>query len=86
MNDDDDDERDDIILRGILDRQYTPQMVRKMAELAREADDMSARKDAISMLVERRILATREPSDEELRRVEIMSDEEITAVLLSASH
>ena len=86
MNDDDDDERDDIILRGILDRQYTPQMVRKMAELAREADDMSARKDAISMLVERRILATREPSDEELRRVESMSDEEITAVLLSASH
>ncbi len=86
MNDDDDDERDDIILRGMLDRQYTPQMVRKMAELAREADDMSARKDAISMLVERRILATREPSDEELRRVESMSDEEITAVLLSASH
>ncbi len=85
MNDDDD-ERDDIILRGMLDRQYTPQMVRKMAELAREADDMSARKDAISMLVERRILATREPSDEELRRVESMSDEEITAVLLSASH
>ena len=58
-------------------RQHAPDAVRTLAELAREADDASVRKEAISQLVARRFLFTHQPTDDDLWRIENMTDEEI---------
>ena len=75
-------EKDEIMLA----RKYTPVAVRVLAQLAREADSASDRKDAIAMLVARRLLATHHPTDDDLRRIENMTDDEINDVFRRASH
>ncbi len=70
----------------MLFRQYAPDAVRRLAELAREADDASVRKEAISLLVARRLLFTHQPTDDDLWRIENMTDDEIKDTLRRASH
>ncbi len=70
----------------MLFRQYDPEAVRLTVELAREADDASVRKEAISQLVARRFLFTHKPTDDDLWRVENMTDDEIMDTFRRASH
>ncbi len=66
--------------------QYAPEAVRLTVELAREAADASVRKEAISLLVARRLLFTHQPTDDDLWRIENMTDDEIKDTLRRASH
>ncbi len=70
----------------MLIRQHTPELVRLTVELARDADDASARKEAISLLVARRFLFTHMPTDDDLWRIENMTDDEIQDTFRRASH
>jgi hypothetical protein len=70
-------ERDEIALA----RQTAPDAVRALAQIARDFSDTSARNAAISGLVARRFLATHHPSDDDLQRIENMTDAEIGDVL-----
>ena len=70
----------------MLIRQHTPELVRLTVELARDADDASARKEAISLLVARRFLFTHQPTDDDLWRIENMTDDEIKDTFRRASH
>ncbi len=67
-------------------RQYAPDAVRRLAELAREADDASVRKEAISVLVARRFLFTHQPTDDDLWRIENMTDDVFKETFRRASH
>ena len=75
------DEKDEIMLA----RQHAPTAIRVMAKIAREGDDTSTKKEAITSLVARRLLATHQPTDDDLRRIENMTDDEISDVLRRAS-
>ncbi len=59
--------------------------MRELAEVARDeyASDAGT---AIAMLVERRLLSADHPTDDDLRRIENMTDDEIMAVLRRALH
>ncbi len=70
----------------MLFRQHAPDAVRGLVELAREADDASVKKKAISLLVARRVLFTHQPTDDDLWRIENMTDDEIKDTLRRASH
>ncbi len=70
----------------MLIRQHTPELVRLTVELARDADDASVRKEAISLLVARRLLFTHQPTDDDLWRIENMTDDEIRDTFRRASH
>ncbi len=70
----------------MLIRQHTPELVRLTVELARDADDASVRKEAISQLVARRFLFTHQPTDDDLWRIENMTDDEIKDTFRRASH
>ena len=70
----------------MLFRQHAPEAVRLTVELAREADDASVRKEAISLLVARRFLFTYQPTDDDLWRIENMTDDEIKDTFRRASH
>ncbi len=70
----------------MLIRQHTPELVRLTVELARDADDASVRKEAISQLVARRFLFTHQPTDDDLWRIENMTDDEIQDTFRRASH
>lgn len=67
-------------------RKHGPMVARTMAELARVADSAPVRKRTIAELVARRFLTTSSPSDDDLERIEKMTDDEINAVLRGASH
>ncbi len=67
-------------------RQHTPDAVRVLVELARESDDASVKKDAISLLVAWRLLFTHQPTDDDLWRIENMTDDEIKDTFRRASH
>ena len=67
-------------------RQHAPEAVRVLVELARETDDASVRKEAISQLVARRFLFTHQPTDDDLWRIENMTDEEIKDTFRRASY
>ncbi len=67
-------------------RQHAPDAVRVLAEFAREADDASVRKEAISLLVARRLLFTHQPTDDDLWRIENMTDQEIKDTFRRASY
>ncbi len=69
----------------MLIRQHTPEFVRLTVELARDADDASVRKEAISLLVARRFLSTHQPTDDDLWRIENMTDDEIMDTFRRAS-
>ncbi len=75
-------ENDEILLATV----YAPDAVRRLAELAREADDASVMKEAISLLVARRFLSTHQPTDDDLWRIENMTDDEIKDTFRRASH
>ncbi len=70
----------------MLFRQHAPEAVRALVELARDADDASARKEAISLLVARRFLFTHLPTDDDLWRIENMTDDEIQDTFRRAYH
>ncbi len=70
----------------MLFRQHAPEAVRLTVELARDADDASVRKKAISLLVARRFLSTHQPTDDDLWRIEYMTDDEIQDTFRRASH
>ena len=76
-------DRDDEIM---LARLHAPDAVRGLVKLAREADDASVRKEAISQLVARRFLSTHQPTDDDLWRIENMTDDEIKDTFRRASH
>ena len=63
-----------------------PQIVRKLAQDAREREDVSERNEAIRVLVERRWLSTDQPSDDDLRLLADMTDEAFFAVHRRTSH
>ena len=67
-------------------RQHAPDAVRVLVKLAREADDASAKQQAISQLVARRFLSTHHPTHDDLRRIENMTDDEIKDTFRRASH
>ncbi len=67
-------------------RQYVPDVVRVVVKLAREADDASVMKEAISLLVARRFLSTHQLTDDDLWGIENMTDEEIKDTFRRASH
>ena len=69
-----------------LARKYGPRAIRGLAETARETEGASERHEAIVELVGRGFLPTLTPDDDELARIEAMSDEEIDAVLWRAMH
>ena len=75
-------ENDEILLATL----YAPDAVRRLAELAREADDASVMKEAISLLVARRFLSTHQPTDDDLRHIENMTDDEIKDTFRRTSH
>ncbi len=70
----------------MLARRYVPDAVRGLVKLAREADDTSVRKEAISQLVARHFLFTHQPTDDDLWRIENMTDDEIKDTFRRASH
>ena len=70
----------------MLAREYAPLAIRTLAQLAREADNPSAKKQAVSQLVARRFLSTSQPTVDDLRRIENMTDDEIMEALHRASH
>ena len=70
----------------MLVRQHSPGAVRTLAEIAREADDALAKKQANSELVTRRLLSTHHPTHDDLRRIENMTDDEIMEALSRAFH
>ena len=63
-----------------------PQIVRRLAKNAREREDPAERNEAIRVLVERRWLSTRQPTDDDLQQIENMTDDEISDALRRASH
>ncbi len=75
-------EEDEIMLA----REYAPLAIRLLAQLAREADNPSAKNQAVSPLVARRFLPTSQPTDDDLWRIENMTDDEIMDALRRASH
>lgn len=70
-------EKDEIMLA----REYAPLAIRMLAQLAREADNPSAKKQAVLQLVARRFLSTSQPTVDDLRRIENMTDDEIMDAL-----
>ena len=66
-------------------RDQGPEVIRTLAEIARSANKAN-RKKVITELVARRFLTTSSPSDDDLDRIEKMTDDEINAVLQGASH
>ena len=70
----------------MLAREYAPLAIRTLAQLAREADNPSAKNQAVSQLVARRFLSTSQPTVDDLRRIENMTDDEIMEALHRASH
>ncbi len=67
-------------------RKHGPTAVRALAQVAREDNSASIRKQAIAQLVARRFLSVSNPTDDDLLRIENMTDDEITAILQGASH
>ncbi len=63
-----------------------PEIVRKLARNAREREDVSERNEAIRVLVERRWLSTHQPTDDDLRLIENMTDAAFFAVHRRTSH
>ena len=77
-----DDEKDVITLA----RQHTPEVVRTLARIARKEDSASVENDAISILHAYHLLDTRDPSDDDLRLIESMTDDEILDALRHILH
>ena len=69
-----------------LAREHTPLAVRTLAEIARTTDDASAKNQAVSQLVARHFLSTSQPTDDDLERIENMTDDEIKDTFRRASH
>ena len=67
-------------------RQEIPATIRELVEAARLDEDVSETRGAIAMLVERRLLPTPHPTDDDLRRIEEMTDDEILTVLRRVFH
>ncbi len=63
-----------------------PALVRKLARDAREREDPAERNEAIQVLVERCWLSTHQPSDDDLRLIENMTDAAFFAVHRRTSH
>jgi hypothetical protein len=61
-------------------------IVRALAEIARTTDDVPLKIAAVSSLVDRRFLATGQPSDDDLWQIENMTDIDIQEVLRQSLH
>jgi hypothetical protein len=66
----------------MLARQHAPEALRALAEMARQTADEAIKKQAISQLVSRGFLASHQPTDADLQRIEEMTDEEILEVMM----
>ena len=62
-------------------RKLSPLVVRVLAEIARDSEDDSNRREAIATLRARGVLKTSTPDDDDLTRIIAMADQEIIATL-----
>ena len=69
-----------------LARQHAPKAVRVMAEIAQQQEDVSAARDAVNSLVARGFLKSNKPTDEELHRIQQLTDAEINEVFARSHH